>query len=226
VNLLIVGEGIFQATDDSLAPFFAIFPRNFCIFAVSYLHSSRSHLRILGFRAKLTLEETSTMKFSLLTSLGILLLCSSTNFAQMITIVNQLPKTKSTEQPDKSPTKSSPRTPVNIPTQAPKPKKQPLQLDWKSLGIFAALQASTAADLESTFRTLNRCSTCYEANPIMRPLIKAGRPTSYAVITGINTLGLWTSLKLRQEKKKWWWVPMTVYTGIHVFAAVHNNRIL
>lgn len=112
-------------------------------------------------------------------------------------------------------TVSTPQSPTN----SSSPSKTPAYL------LFAALQASTIYDMETTFRTLDRCPTCREGNPIMRPFVSAGRPATYAFTTGINLLALHTSLQLRKAHKKWWYVPSAVAIGIHVFAGIHNSRI-
>lgn len=91
--------------------------------------------------------------------------------------------------------------------------------------LFTALEGSTIFDLESTFRTLERCPNCREGNPLMRPFVKAGRPASYAFTTGVNLLAFYTSTKLRKQGKKWWYVPTLAYTGLHLWAGIQNTRI-
>ena len=107
----------------------------------------------------------------------------------------------------------------------PSPTTKPKVVDKKFYALMLGLQASTMLDLESSYYVLNNCPrgfTCHESNPLLRPFVSAGRPAAYAFTTGTNALAVLSSYKLRKKGSRFWWVPMTVYTGIHTFAAVKN----
>lgn len=123
----------------------------------------------------------------------------------------------------KSPTELK-KTKVILPPAA-KPKTPPIKWDWKAFTAVALLQGSTIYDMETTFRTLDRCSRCKEGNPIMRPFIKAGRPATYAFTTGMNVLTTYVALNARAQGKKWWYWPIIANVAVHVVAGVHNSRI-
>lgn len=97
--------------------------------------------------------------------------------------------------------------------------------DKKFYTLMFGLQASTMLDIESSYHTLKNCPagfTCREGNPLLRPFVQAGRPAVYAFTTGTNALAVLSSYKLKKNGSRFWWVPMTVYTGIHAYCAVRN----
>ncbi len=99
--------------------------------------------------------------------------------------------------------------------------------DKKFYALMIGLQASTVLDIESSYYALQNCPrgfTCREGNPVLRPFVSAGRPAVYAFTTATNALAVLSSHKLRKKGSRYWWVPMTVYTGIHAFCAVRNYQ--
>lgn len=97
--------------------------------------------------------------------------------------------------------------------------------DKKFYTLMLGLQTSTMLDIESSYHTLKNCPTgftCREGNPMLRPFVQLGRPAVYAFTTGTNVLAVMSSYKLRKKGSRFWWVPITAYTGIHTFCAVRN----
>jgi hypothetical protein len=82
--------------------------------------------------------------------------------------------------------------------------------------------ASTAYDLQSTFNALERCNTCREGNPAMRPFI-GNKPAAYGIVLGLTGSTIYASHKLKQQNKRWWWIPMVAISGLHIGAAIHNG---
>jgi len=106
-----------------------------------------------------------------------------------------------------------------ITTTKPKPK-----FDWQLFGSATALQLATVADLRSTFNVFKRCATCYEANPLLRPIIN--KPAAaYAVTAAINGYTIYSMKKLKDKGKWYWWTLAIPGTAAHLLAARHNNSI-
>jgi hypothetical protein len=95
---------------------------------------------------------------------------------------------------------------------------------WKLALMIAAVHGATEFDRQSTYAVFNRCASCYEANPLLRPIIR-NKPGTAAVMHGISGLADISMWKLREKGKWYWWIPGAVHIGVHVFAGVHNSRI-
>jgi hypothetical protein len=97
---------------------------------------------------------------------------------------------------------------------------QPRSVNFGSVALIAA----TAADVESTFRALKRCIACSEANPVMRPLVSAGRVPTYAFAIGIDVATIRLSMKMKKDKSPYWWLPIATGAVGHGLAAWSNGR--
>src|SRR3989338_7172205 len=100
--------------------------------------------------------------------------------------------------------------------------------DKKFLIINSVMVGTTVYDIESTYLVLDRCQTCYELNPIMRPFVEAGRPQLYAIQGLIDAGVIYTSYQMKKLdgkfKKIWWILPVAVTAG-HIVAGTGNMRI-
>jgi hypothetical protein len=90
--------------------------------------------------------------------------------------------------------------------------------------LAAAAQVATVYDVNTTLRTLDRCSTCYEANPIMRPFVR-NSATAYSAGLGLSAAGIYGSKKLKERGSRWWWVPLVSQIGVHTALGIRNSRI-
>ena len=142
-----------------------------------------------------------------------------------LTLLAQTPIPPTTTSTDNQPTiETEQRKAVTKPFEQ-NPVAEKKVIDKKFYALMIGLQASTVLDIESSYYVLNNCPrgfTCREGNPVLRPFVNAGRPAVYAFTTGTNALAILSSYKLRKKGSRFWWVPMTVYTGIHTFCAVRN----
>ncbi len=99
-----------------------------------------------------------------------------------------------------------------------------------NLVLSSVWLGATAADVDSTFRVLKRCASCYEANPIVAPLLKRGPALTWTVITGVTLADVELAHELRRSDHKTlriigWAVPI-VATGLHTWAAIHNHQLI
>lgn len=95
----------------------------------------------------------------------------------------------------------------------------------KSMPVIAtALMASTAADYVTTYRTLDKCKSCSEANPIMAPLIPH-KKTLATVQVSINVTVLLLALRDKRNGYKYWYVGPWILTGVHAAAAANNELL-
>lgn len=93
---------------------------------------------------------------------------------------------------------------------------------WIVNSIFIG---STILDVESTFYALDKCKTCREGNPIMRPFIEAGRPWSYAFFAVTDAGYVYCSYYFKKhDKYAWWLIPITG-TVFHTVVGVRNIKI-
>jgi hypothetical protein len=101
----------------------------------------------------------------------------------------------------------------------------PLKAQDKSLTILSgATAAATAFDVATTMKVFHSCDTCYEANPVMRPFVGSGAG-AYTVSLSISSATMWASYKLKQDGRKWWWIPLGAQIGFHLAAGVHNQAL-
>lgn len=110
----------------------------------------------------------------------------------------------------------------------PVPVKAQDVADNKFWAVNSALIGATIYDVESTYFTLDRCKTCYELNPVMRPFVEAGRPSLYAVQGLIDAGVIFASYKMKKQdskfRKVWWVMPVAVTAG-HLVAGTVNMKI-
>lgn len=96
---------------------------------------------------------------------------------------------------------------------------------WKSyVFVYALLSATTVMDIESTFNGLDRCPSCKEGNPIMRPFIKRGRVATYAFAFSLNAIQMEVARRQKRRHERLWVVAPLIGTGIHGAAATSNNK--
>ena len=96
----------------------------------------------------------------------------------------------------------------------------------KFWGLSLALASATIYDVETTFAGLGNCRDCAEANPIMRPFVKNGRPATYAFTMGVSGAEIYFARKLRKRHSKLWWLPLAAGTATHVVAGSANLRFV
>jgi hypothetical protein len=87
------------------------------------------------------------------------------------------------------------------------------------IAAYIILTALTIADVESTFRGLNRCTTCVEANPFMRPFVSRGRVPTYAV----NAITMEIARRRRNDGNRGWYVGPLLGSAVHGGAAISNS---
>ena len=97
--------------------------------------------------------------------------------------------------------------------------------DKKFWIVSTMLVGATIYDAESTYYALDKCRTCFEANPVMRPFVKSGRPSLYAVQSAINAGIIIYSYKMKKNDEKLWWLIPVVVASAHSIAGTHNIRI-
>jgi hypothetical protein len=95
------------------------------------------------------------------------------------------------------------------------------KLFW-SLAVGA--QAATVYDVNTTLRTLNRCATCYEANPIMRPFV-GNTVAAYGAGMSLSAASIYGSKRLKEKGSRWWWVPLVGQIGVHTALGIRNSQI-
>jgi hypothetical protein len=101
-------------------------------------------------------------------------------------------------------------------------------LDKKFWALTGILGAATIWDVETTFYAKRHCPNgyeCGERNPIARPFVKAGRPALYSFSGGVDFAVMYAAYRIRKDGGKRWWIIPAVYSGLHVFAGVHNWRL-
>ena len=88
--------------------------------------------------------------------------------------------------------------------------------------MYGVLTLATVADVESTFHGLDRCATCREGNPIMRPFVERGRGATYAFTFGLNALTMELARRARNRHERHWYVGPMISTGVHAGGAAWN----
>ena len=90
--------------------------------------------------------------------------------------------------------------------------------------LAAGAQAATIYDVNTTLRVLDRCATCYEANPIMRPFVR-NTTAAYGAGMSLSAVGIYGSRRLKEKGSRWWWVPMIGQIGVHTILGIRNSQI-
>lgn len=88
--------------------------------------------------------------------------------------------------------------------------------------LVALLGGSSVFDAETTFRGLDRGYS--EVNPLMRPVVEAGRVPTYLTLGGLGALTSIASNELRKRGTPVWWVPLVAGTLGHTVAGLLNQR--
>jgi hypothetical protein len=100
-------------------------------------------------------------------------------------------------------------------------------VDTKFIVITSSLVASTIFDAETTFAAIKNPGV-REANPVMKPLINAGRPATYAFLGGVDTGIVYASYRMKKSTnptiRKLWWVMPVAAMASHAFAGSFNLR--
>jgi len=99
-------------------------------------------------------------------------------------------------------------------------------IDTPFLVVSVFLVASTIYDIETTFAGIR--NGAHEANPIMRPFVKSGRPATYAFAFGMDALAIGASYFIKKSgnkdmQKTWWLIPSFMATS-HVVCGTLNLR--
>lgn len=89
--------------------------------------------------------------------------------------------------------------------------------------LTAGLMLSSILDAETTFALKKRGG--YEANPLMRPLVNAGRLPTYAVLGAANVGLALLANEAKKRKIGGWWLPLALPTLTHTLGGVRNARL-
>jgi len=95
--------------------------------------------------------------------------------------------------------------------------------------LAAATVAATVFDIESTFYGLGRCPSCGEANPLVAPFIKGGRPAVYGIEGAMTLSSILLANHFRKSqnpsyRRMWRWA-LLMPISIHVTAGSLNFRL-
>ena len=90
--------------------------------------------------------------------------------------------------------------------------------------LVTGTEVATAYDLQTTRNLLQRCASCYEGNPIMRPFV-GSLPAAYGTALSFNVASVYGSLQLKKKGSRWWWVPLAAPIVAHTVAGVSNKRL-
>ena len=104
-----------------------------------------------------------------------------------------------------------------------KPAKKPV-IDKNFCIASAVLTASTVYDLETTFAGIKNGAR--EGNPLMRPIVNAGRPVAYPVNIAIDTGIMYLSYRYKKKGNSGWWLLPVVVTVGHTVAGSLNLRFV
>jgi len=90
--------------------------------------------------------------------------------------------------------------------------------------LAAGTQAATVYDLQTTRSVLHRCTSCYEANPIMKPLVPSS-PAAFGAALTLSAGSVFGAFKLKKRGVRVWWIPMAAPIAVHTIAGISNSRI-
>jgi hypothetical protein len=82
-------------------------------------------------------------------------------------------------------------------------------------------------DIESTFALKGLAEatpgwTFREANPLMAPFVRRGKPAAYAAGMGLLALGGWSAYTLKTHERWYWWVPLAIGAGLNTYNTINN----
>lgn len=90
--------------------------------------------------------------------------------------------------------------------------------------VLAFFLTAVTGDVGSTLYVLDRCPTCYETNPLMRPFVRHP-PALIGVTAGLSGGVVYGSMKLSKKSTAWLLVPLAF--GVRsLLAARHNLNLL
>lgn len=104
-------------------------------------------------------------------------------------------------------------------------KRRPVKVGPSYFWTYAALTITTILDVETTFHALDRCSTCYEANPLMAPFVKRGRGATYAFAFSLNVIQMERARRARKAGERHWYLGPALASGVHGILAASNSQI-
>ena len=111
---------------------------------------------------------------------------------------------------------------VDVTATLPKPKA----VDRKFTVLGAALVAAMATDTYSTFKSVDWCPRCHEANPYVAPFVKRGPSVTYPAGLGFDAGVLVLSAAMRKSDnialRRVWWLPAAALIAGHSMA-IRNN---
>jgi hypothetical protein len=90
--------------------------------------------------------------------------------------------------------------------------------------LATATEAATLYDLHTTQTALQRCQSCYEANPIMKPFV-GSRAAALTAGLGLSAGSIYGAFKLKKKGFRYWWVPLAAPIAVHTAAGISNTRI-
>jgi len=90
--------------------------------------------------------------------------------------------------------------------------------------LAAGTEVATIYDLQTTRGVFRRCPSCYEANPVMRPVVPSP-PAAFGTALGLSGVSVYGSYQLKKRGIRWWWVPLAAPIAAHTAAGLSNRRI-
>ena len=100
-------------------------------------------------------------------------------------------------------------------------------IDGKFILAAGSLAAATVFDAEATFAGIGNGSA-HEGNSLLSPLVKSGRPATYAVLGGLDAGIMYGAYRMRKSPdrlgRKIWWVGPVAATAVHAFCGGFNLR--
>jgi len=97
--------------------------------------------------------------------------------------------------------------------------------DRKMTALTSAVIMSTVFDVETTFSAIKKPGVV-EGNPLMRPIINAGRPATYAALGAIDLGVIYYSYTQKKGGRRMWWLPPLVTAASHAIAGSFNLRFV
>jgi len=105
----------------------------------------------------------------------------------------------------------------------------PKVFDKEGWAILSAMVGSAIFDLETTFAAINKPGV-YEASPLMKDLMGAGRLPAYGFALGTTGLGFWGYAKMKTSKnplpRKLRFIPPLIPIMAHIVAGGMNLRFV
>ena len=90
--------------------------------------------------------------------------------------------------------------------------------------LAAGTQAATVFDLQTTRSALQRCPSCYEGNPIIKPFVLSP-PAAFGAAMSLSAGSIYGAYKLKKKGVRVWWVPLAAPIAVHTIAGINNSRI-